>query len=45
MPKIPTMPERTGGAGKGNLKNENISPTKTPIVSAVNISTITFLSC
>ena len=27
MPKIPAMPDKTGGAGIGNFNNENINPT------------------
>jgi len=38
MPNIPTIPERTGGAGNGSLNKENITPTKIPVASDASIS-------
>ena len=38
MQNIPTIPESTGGAGKGSLNKEKITPTKIPVASAAKIS-------
>ena len=35
MPKIPAMPDKTGGAGMGNFNNENIKPTNIPVIIAI----------
>jgi hypothetical protein len=35
MPKIPAIPDKTGGAGMGNFSNENIKPTTIPVIVAI----------
>lgn len=40
MPNIPAIPDKTGGAGSGNLINENNMPTTAPANNANNISVI-----
>mgnify|MGYP003627289029 CR=1 FL=1 len=35
MPKIPAIPDKTGGAGIGNLSNENTKPTTIPVIVAI----------
>ncbi|MFT6693039.1 MAG: hypothetical protein ACJAXH_003589, partial [Colwellia sp.] len=40
-PKIPAIPDKTGGAGMGNFSNENIKPTTIPVI----VATITSYTC
>jgi hypothetical protein len=44
MPKIPAIPDKTGGAGIGNLSSENINPTNIPVIIAI-ITSNTYSPC
>ena len=35
MPKIPAIPDKTGGAGIGNFSSENTKPTTIPVIVAI----------
>ena len=35
MPKIPAIPDKTGGAGIGNFSSENTKPTIIPVIVAI----------